>query len=204
MNPRTTLSALTVGALLLLTACTSGAVEPPGLTGSPSPTATPSATPTPEPTPTDGIQVHDDPELGIVFEDVPDLTGAEAEVYNWIATYQKAYWQTLRTNEVAGTFAAFTSAEIQDTMARIASNNTASNARIAGTFRTRISEIVVDGDAASGIKCDDLSQATFTNDEGTYTAKDVGKDVAQLNKLELVRLENGTWYVTRLTGVGTC
>jgi len=204
VNPRTTLSALTVGALLLLTACTSQAAEPPGLTASPTATTTDAPTPTPEPTATDGIQVHSDAELGIVFEDVPDLTGDEAEVYNWIATYQKAFWQTLRTNEVSGTFAAFTSAEIQDTMARIAANNTSGNARIAGTFRTRISEIVVDGDTASGVKCDDLGEATFTNDTGTFTAEDVGKDVAERNKLELIRLDDGTWYVNRLVGDGTC
>ena len=120
MKARTALPALTLG-VLLLTGCTSPAAEPPGLTASP--TSTPTSSPTPEPSPTDGIQVSSDTEAGIVFDDVPDLTGDEAEVYNWIATYQKAFWETLRTNEVSATFAAFTSTEIQDTMARIASDN---------------------------------------------------------------------------------
>lgn len=202
MNPRTTLSALTVGALLLLTACSSGAVEPPGLTASPSPTATPS--PTPEPTPTDGIQVHSDAEAGIIFDDVPDLTGEQAEVYNWIATYQKAFWQTLRTNEVAGTFAAFTSAEIQDTMARIVSNNTRDSVTIAGEFHTRISEIVVTEGTATALVCDDFRQATFTTPEGTFDATEAQQDVPQLGKVELLRIEAGNWYINRETSAGTC
>ncbi|SFK47941.1 hypothetical protein [Cellulomonas sp. KH9] len=203
MTARTLLPVLTVGALLLA-GCTTEAAEPAGLTASPTATSSPTPEPTPSPTPTDGIQVHDDPELGIVFEDVPDLTGDEADVYNWIATYQKAYWQTLRTNEVSDIFATFTSSEIQDTMARIPANNSSSNATIAGTFRTRISDIVVAGDTATGVKCDDLGEATFTNDTGTFTAEDVGKDVAQRNKLELIRVDGGIWYVNRLVGDGTC
>ena len=121
MKARTALPALTLG-VLLLAGCTSPAVEPPGLTAS-SPTT--SATPEPSPTPTDGIQIHSNTEAGIVFDDVPDLTGDEAEVYNWIAIYQNAFWETLRTNEVSNTFAAFTSTEIQDTMARVAADNAA-------------------------------------------------------------------------------
>lgn len=202
MNTRTTLSTLTVGALLLLPACSSPAVEPPGLTASPTPTASPS--PTPEPTPTDGIQVHSDPEAGIVFEDVPDLTGDEAEVYNWIATYQKAFWQTLRTNEVSGTFASFTSAEIQDTMARVAAANTEDDVTIGGTFHTRVFDVVVNGDTATGVKCNDFRDATFTTAEGTFNAVEAQQDVPQRNKLELVRLESGVWYVTKLVGDGTC
>ena len=202
MNPRTTLSALTVSALLLLTACTSGAVEPPGLTGSPSPTAT--SSPTPEPTPTDGIQVHDDPELGIVFEDVPDLTGDEAEVYNWVATYQKAFWQTLRTNEVADTFATFTSAEIQETMAGIAAGNTADGVTIAGTFHTRISNVVVTGDTASAVRCSDFRDATFSNAEGTFNAVEAQWDVPQRSTLELLRLDTGIWYVNKIVDPGSC
>ena len=204
MNPRTTLSALTVGALLLLTACTSQAAEPPGLTASPTATTTDAPTPTPEPTATDGIQVHSDPEAGIVFEDVPDLTGDEAEVYNWIATYQKAFWQTLRTNEVSGTFATFTSAEIQDTMARIVSNNTRDGVGIAGVFHTRITDVVVTGDGATALVCDDFRESTFTTADGTFNATEAQQDIPQLGKVELLRLEDDLWYVNRETGAGTC
>ena len=129
--------------------------------------------------------MQDDTEAGIVFDDVPDLTGDEAEVYNSIATYQKAFWQTLRTNEVSDTFATFTSTEIQDTMARVASNNAAEEARIGGTFRTRISDVVVTGDTATGVKCDDFREATFANNTGDLTLEEAGQDIPQRGKVEL-------------------
>ena len=202
MNARTALSTLTFGALLLLTACTSPAVEPPGLTASPTTTPTPS--PTPEPTPTDGIQVHSDPEAGIFFEEVPDLSGDEAEVYNWIATYQKAYWQTLRTNELSGTLASIASADMQATLQQIATDNAASGVRVTGTFRTRITDIVVTGDTATGVKCDDLREATFATAEHEWTPTEVGTDVPERGTVELTRLDGGVWYINNVLEAGSC
>lgn len=201
MKTRAVLPALVAGALLL-TGCTSPAPE----TADPTPSATPSATPTPtpEPSPTDGIQVHSDPATGIVFEGVPDLTGDEAEVYNWIAIYQKSFWETLRTNEVSSNFAAMSSTEIQDTMARIAANNAAEEARIGGEFHTTISNIVVTGETATGVKCDDFRQATFVNNTGQHTVEEAGQAVPQRGTVELLRLADGTWYINRVVGDGTC
>ena len=172
----------------------------PALTASP----TTSATPEPSPTPTDGIQIHSNTEAGIVFDDVPDLTGDEAEVYNWIAIYQNAFWETLRTNEVSSTFAAFTSTEIQDSMARVAADNAADKVTIGGTFHSRITDIVVTGDTATGVKCNDFREATFTTPEGTFDAKQAQQDVPQRNALRLLRMDNGVWYVNKLVGDGTC
>lgn len=202
MNARTALPSLTVGALLLLAACGSPAVEPPGLTASPSATATPP--PTPEPTPTDGIQVHSDPAEGIVFEDVPDLSGDEAEVYNWIAEYQRAFWQTLRTNEPSSLAAAFTSTEIQENLARLAAANTQDGVTIGGTFHTRIFDVVVMGDTATGVRCSDFRDATFTTAEGTFDAVEAQWDVPQRSTLELVRLDGGVWHVSKIVGGGSC
>lgn len=201
MKTRAVLTVLVAGALLL-TGCTSPAPE----SGDPTPSVTPSATPTPtpEPSPTDGIQVHSDPATGIVFEDVPDLTGDEAAVYNWIATHQNAFWETLRTNKVSATYASMSSTEVQDTAARIAANNASNGVRIGGEFHTRISDIVVTGDTATGLVCDDFRQATFTTDAGEFTAEDVQQNVPERGRLELLRLENGVWYVNRVVGEGTC
>ena len=199
MNARTALPTLTLG-VLLLTGCTSPTVEPPALTASP----TTSATPEPSPTPTDGIQIHSNTEAGILFDDVPDLTGDEAEVYNWIATYQKAFWETLRTNEVSDTFAAFTSAEVQDSLAQPASNNAAHGFRVGGTFTTWIRDIAVTGETATAVNCDDLREATFATDAGTFSAEDVGQGVPQRYRVELLRLDSGTWYINRFVKEGTC
>lgn len=204
MTMRHLLPVTAVAVALLVAGCSSEAAEPAGLTASPTVAPTPSPTPEPSPSPTDGIQVHSDPEVGIVFEDVPDLTGDEAEVYNWIATYQKAYWQTLRTNEVSGILATITSADMQDRLAGIASGNAAGGVSIGGTFRTRISDIVVTGDTATGVKCDDLREATFTTAQREWTPGEVGTDVPERGTVELIRLDDGVWYINSVAEAGTC
>ena len=90
------MSVVVVGVLV---GCTSPQEPLPGLTASATVTAAPSATPTPSPT----ID-YSNPELGIVFEDDPDLTGDEAEVYHWAATYETEYWRTMTTNTVSPKF----------------------------------------------------------------------------------------------------
>ena len=201
MKSRLVLTALLTGTLLL-TGCTPS--DEPTVTAAPTPTATSTPTPAPSPTPTDGIQVHSDPSTGIVFEDVPDLTGDEAEVYNWVAIHQNAFWDTLRTNTVNPAFATISSSEIQDTMARIASNNAAEDARIAGEFHTTISDIVVDGETATAHVCDDFRQATFANNTGELTVAEAGQDVPQRGRVELLRLSEGKWYINRVVSAGTC
>lgn len=201
MKTRSALTALLTGTLLL-TGCTPS--DEPTATAAPTPTATSTPTPAPSPTPTDGIQVHSDPNTGIVFEDVPDLTGDEAEVYNWIAMHQNAFWDTLRTNQVSSMYAPLASAEVQEIAAGIAADNSANGVRIGGEFHTRISDIVVSGDTATGKVCDDFRQATFTTDAGEFTAADVQLDVPERGTVELLRRGEGAWYVTRVTGDGTC
>ncbi|MCC2321355.1 hypothetical protein [Cellulomonas xiejunii] len=135
---------------------------------------------------------------------MPDLTGDEAEVYNWMAMYQKAFWQTLRTNEVAGTFATFTSAEVQASLAKLASDNAAQGFRVGGTFKTWIRDISVTEGTATAVNCDDLREVTFATGAGSFSADDVGQGVPQRYRVELLRLDNGTWYINRITGDGTC
>ena len=205
MSPRTTPPALVVAALLLLTACSSPAVEPPGLTAPP----TTSSTPTPTPAPTNGIQVHSDPATGIVFQDEPTLTGDEAEVYNWVAIYQNAFWETLRTNEPSSVFTSNASTEVQETMQRIAANNAASGVTIGGTYTTWIRDIGISTDEQSGTTtalatvCDDFRQATYTVGEESFTSEEVGTHIPQRNRYELLRVGDD-WYFNRVIADGTC
>lgn len=189
---------------MLLTGCTQA--EQPVIR--PTPTQTSSPTPEPSPTPTDGIQVHSNPETGITFADEPDLAGDEAEVYNWVAMFQNALWDTLRTNTPSTVFMTYASAEVQASMQRIASNNTASGVQIGGTYTTTISDIAITTDdagmtTATATVCDDFRQATYTTDAGTFTAEDVEQDVPQRNTYELLHTGED-WYFNRVIGAGTC
>ncbi len=208
---RRTVAVAVAGVALVLTvsACSGSDPDMPGLTASPTATTTPTPTPTPTPTSTSvaGTVVDlSDPELGIVFEDLPDLSGDEADVYNWMATYRLEYWRTMRTNQPSPAFSVFTSPELAAEMARLAAENTADGWTVDGTFRVTIDDIVVNGDTATARTCDDYSGVTVTATDGPVSLQEAGVDVPLLLDVTLARTPtvDGLWTVLTTTGAGTC
>ncbi|GEL98886.1 hypothetical protein [Cellulomonas terrae] len=187
---------------LLLAGCTSAPAGSPGPTASP----TTSETAAPAPTPTDeGADDLSDPELGIVFEDVPELDGDAADVHNWIATYSTEYWRTMTTNEVSPAFDLIGSADVQATMQGIVDQNVSSQVDIAGVFHARVGDVVVEGDTARGTVCDDYRDVTFTDPNGTYTPDDVGFGEPRHKTLTLTRVpDEDRWLVLTSVVEGTC
>ena len=187
---------------LVLAGCTSEATEPPGPTASP--TASESATPTPTPTPTQ-FQEQSDPELGIVFEDAPVLEGDAADVYNWIATYNKEYWRTMTTNTLSPAFSILASPEVQATMQQVADTNTNIQGSVGGVLHSRIGDIVVNGGTATGTVCDNYRDVTFTDPNGSYTPTDVGFGTPRHKTLTLTRIAaEARWMVLTSVVEGTC
>ena len=192
---------------LVVAGCTGDDPDLPGLTASPTATPTPTPTPTPSPTSIAGTVVDlSDPELGIVFEDVPDLSGDEADVYNWMSTYRAEYWRTMRTNEPSPAFSVFTSPELQAEMARLAAENVADGWTVDGEFHVTIGDVAVDGDTATATTCDDYSAVTVTDAEGPVTLEEAGVDVPLLLEATLTRSAHadGMWMVLTTDRVGTC
>jgi hypothetical protein len=201
VNLRTTLPVATL-ALLLTASCTAGGVEPPGLTAAPT-TSTPTPTPSPTPDP-DGILVQSDPEMGIVLEDPPALTGTEADVYDTVALFEKAYWSTMTTNEVNPTFDILASPEYKAGMERVVAKNVAINADIGGTYRVRISQVTVTGEGeASATVCSDYREVTFADADGPDTPEEAGFGVPQRNTYTLREL-GGAWQVASGEMTGSC
>lgn len=201
MNLRTTLPALTV-VLVLTAGCTAQATEPAGLTAAPT-----TSTPTPPPSPTtapDGILEQSDPALGIVFDDAPALTGVEADVYDTVALFEKAYWSTMTTNEVHPSFDVLASPDLRAGMEEMASGNAANSVSIGGTYRVRISDVTVpDGATATATVCSDYRDATFADADGPDTPEQAGMDVPKLYTYSLREL-GGHWEVATAERAGTC
>ena len=201
-----------VGAFLVavLAGCSGGGQEPAGLstvTASPAPEVSPTPIPTPTPTSILGrVLDMSDPELGIVFDDVPDLTGDEADVYNWIATFEVEYWRTLVTNVASPAFSVFTSAEVQARMEEIAANNTAGQSKVAGVFHVRIADIVVTGDTARATTCDNYGEMLAEDGDGPQTLEEVGLAEPVLLEVTLARnpAGQGLWTIQTSRQVGTC
>ena len=201
-----------VGVLVVgvLVGCTGGGEEPLGLstvTAEPTAEATPTPTPTPTPTSIVGVVLDlSDPELGIVFDDIPALSGDEADVYNWVATYSQEYWRTLKTGESSPAFSVFTSADVKARMEQIASNNAADQFLADGVFHVVISDVSVDGDAARGTTCEDYGQVTFEDVNGPETLEEAGAAEPVLMEVTLARnpAGEGLWTIQTDEKVGTC
>ena len=207
----TTAGALAVGVLAVgaLTGCgDAGGEEPLGM---PTVTTTPTPEPTPTPTPTRtsivGVVLDmSDPELGIVFDEPPALSGDEADVYNWVATYEQEYWRTLLDNEASYAFEVFTSADLQTRMEEIAATNTADQSEFGGVYHVRISDITVDGNTATATTCDDYTEVTIVEPDGPLTLEELDLATPHLEKVTLIRdlRGEGVWIINLVERTGEC
>ncbi|NTW40583.1 MAG: hypothetical protein HGA44_11975 [Cellulomonadaceae bacterium] len=192
-------SVMCVGALV---GCSSAATEPPGLTASPTLSATPTSTPTPMPT---GVIETSDTDLGIVFEDVPDLAGDEAEVYNWVAVYEKEFWRILTTNTVAPTVDMLASPELKATLDALAQSNADDKSVIDGTLHVRVSLIDVQGDSATASVCRDFTAVTVTEDGRLLSPEEAGATQPLRRDMTLLRVPaESRWIVQTSTNAGSC
>lgn len=156
-------------------------------------------------TPSSDAQDMTDPDLGIVFADVPVLRGDEADVYNVIATYEKEYWRTMTTNDVSPAFSVIGSAAVQTLMSGIVDENVAVQADIGGTFQARVSDVAVSGDTAVGRACDDYAAATFTDADGPDTPAEAGFGETRLKEMTLSRVAaERRWVVETVKVLGPC
>jgi hypothetical protein len=194
-------AALLLGALALA-GCTSQAADTPAASTSPPPATT--VAPTPEATPASTVADLSDPELGILFEDVPALTGDEADVYRTVATFQVEYWRTMTTNTVSPGAGVVAAPEMVAVLERIATNNGADSAQIGGTFRTRVSDVEVDGDVATALTCDMYADVTFADVNGSATPEEAGFGDNILLKDTLRRTPEGRWVLGTSERTGTC
>ena len=200
-----------VGGLLVVIAvmagCSAGAKEPVGPTASPTViAASPTATPTPKPTASTGVVLDlSDPALGIVFEKVPDVHGDAADVYNWIATFEKEYWRTFTTNLLSPGMDVIASVEVKANEQSTLDGNVKNGNHIGGVLHVRVGDISVDGDTARGTACEDYASATFADAVKTYTPQEASFGQPRLMEMTLARVPaENRWKVVTLKENGTC
>jgi hypothetical protein len=200
-----------VGGLLvvigLMAGCSAGAKEPGGLTASPTViAASPTATPTPTPTASTGVVLDlSDPALGIVFEAVPDVHGDAADVYNWIATFEKEAWRTITTNQVSPAMDVIASVEVKAQGQATVDGNVRDGSVFGGVIHLRVGGISVDGDTARGTACRDYANVTFSDAGGPDTPEQAGFGQPRLMEMTLARVgAENRWKIITLKGIGTC
>jgi len=191
----------------LIAGCSAAAKEPAGLTASPTATtASPTATPTPKPTASAGVVMDlSDPALGIVFEKAPDVHGDAADVYNWIATFEKEAWRTITTNQVSPAMDVIASVEVKAQGQATVDGNVKNGNHFGGVIHVRVGDLSVDGDTARGTACEDFANVTFSDAGGPDTPEQAGFGQPRLMEITLARVgAENRWKVMTLKGIGTC
>ena len=186
---------LVVGACVtLLAGCAAEKADPPGLTASPTPAARPSA---PEPTPTERTATDlSDPELGIVFDDIPDVTGAAASAHDAAAIFEAENWRSTTTGSVSPALAPFVSPELLRKVEYSVQRNAEDGWSFDGTMHITISDVVVDAATATVSVCSDYENVLFISSDGTppQTFEELGVSRFERTTTRLSTFDDGaTW-----------
>ena len=169
---RTTATAIAAVVVCLLTGCTDGAEEPAGLsTVTDTPPATPEPTPTPTPT---GPVDRSDEEVGIVFVDLPDVTGDALTAIDALTLYEVEEWRAMTTGVLDPSIAFFVSQEVMEIVQAQLDGNAESGWTIDGVLVTTVDIVDADAHTAHATVCRDGVDALYTNAGVTYSAGDVG------------------------------
>lgn len=200
MNRPSVLVAVGVS-VLLLGACSAPAEE---TASDPTPTAVETATPTPTPTPTPTVEAE--PAGPEIVVDEAALEGDAKDVHGWVETFTTEVWRTLTTNEVSPAFSIPPLAAARAQMDALVATNTAAQAQVGGTLHAAISDVVVTGDDATAVVCEDYSDVTYADAEGPKSPEQLVENVRRKVTVTLVRSPQGPgiWALTGYEDAGTC
>lgn len=131
-------------------------------------TAASTSTPEPAPSPTERTTTDlSDPELGVVFDDIPALTGPAASAHDAVALYQVEQWRTLTTGRVSPALAPLVSPELLRKAEYGVQRNTEAGWLFDGTLHISVADVAVDGTTATASVCRDHVEVLFLNTDGS-------------------------------------
>jgi len=175
MRPTIT-TVLAATTLLACAAYTSSSPPDPVTTPATTPTptvATSTPTPTPSPTPAstavtaDGVIDRTDTDLGIVFTDLPDLTGPAIDALNTYTLFETDSWKATTTSKIPGDLAQITSGSVFDTVKTQADTNKKNGYTIDGVNRIAITDVKdTSSTKATIVTCQSDEDWAVTNKSG--------------------------------------
>lgn len=201
---REVVAAVGVLVLSLLAGCDGGGQEPAGLTTvTASPTAT-EPTPTPTPTPTGPVDRSDE-EVGIVFEDLPDVTGDALTALDTLTLFEVEEWRAMTTGAIDSDIAFFVAPEVVDLVQAQLDGNVEGGWTVDGVLTVTVQAIDADAHTAHATVCRDDGSALYTDASGTYTPAELDLPDALLFNAVLSRIdETSPWMLESYDGAGTC
>jgi len=175
---RTTITTvLATATLLACAACTSSDPQDPVTTPAATPTptvATSTPTPTASPTPAstavtaDGVIDRTDEDLGIVFTDLPDVTGPAIDALNTYTLFESDFWKATTTSKIPAELEQLTSPKVYDLVKTQVDTNKKNGYTMGGTNRIAITEVKdVDSTSATIVGCHDFDDWQITKKDGS-------------------------------------
>lgn len=201
---RRAFSGTVIGVLLVgfLASCTGGGKEPPGLTASPSATPeSPSASPTPVDAPID----RSDPDLGIVFTDLPDVTGDARSALDTLTLFEVEAWRAQKGGVMNDVISLIASSEMVALLQAQLDGNAEGGWTLSGELDVAITVEQADAQSALATVCQDWSKVISTQDGVAHTAEDLGEQGGYLFEVPMSRASaDGPWSVVYYERTGTC
>lgn len=192
--------------VLLLAACSGGDRTPDATSSGPTAASTPTlratATPTPAATVV-GVVDRSDPSLGIMFEQIPDVTGAQAAALDTLMRFQVEFWRSRTDGTVSPAITDLATdralAQVKDVVTTNAEDGWTTGGQITSTYddvsgSTRL--VVVD-------LCSDEREATYTKG-GTVTSGVDLPTARQAVRAEVAVQPTGRWAVQTFAPGATC
>lgn len=196
------MTALTV---LVVGACTGEQEPQESPTATSSPTTSPSPTPTPTPEPTaEGPVDRSDPELGIVFEELPEAEDEARAALDTLTLFEVEFWRAQSSGTLGPELSLIADDQpIRVVRAQVDGNND-SGWTLGGTIR--ITAQIEDSaeQAATGTVCRDFTDVVFTHEGTEYTAEELDLDEPEEARVALSRSAEDGWVLTSYTVEDTC
>jgi hypothetical protein len=199
----TTVTAATVALVAAVSGCTAAATEPEGL-ATVTATVAPTASPTPSETPV-GPRDLSDPDLGVAFTALPDVTGDAAVAVEVYQQFEVEFWRALTTNELSPSLDVLASPAAVDWVRAQVEPNTAHGWIATGTLEVALDTTEVAVDRVQLAVCTDWREVTFVNQDGTvYEGDDMGEDARSGMTIVLLPTDGAAWRVETYELSGTC
>jgi hypothetical protein len=196
---------VTVGVLVVgvLAGCGGGGEEPLGLS---TVTAEPTQEVTPSPLPSTGGPVdRSDEAVGIVFEDLPEVTGDALKALDTLTLYELEERRATTTGVFDPSIAMFASPDVVALVQGQVDGNAESGWTVGGVLVSVVDIVDADAHTAHATVCRDASDVLYTNAGATYTAADVGLTDRAFFEVVMSRLDDTVpWMVESYERNGTC
>jgi hypothetical protein len=146
-----------------------------------------------------------DPTLGIVFTDLPDVTGDARSAVNTLTLFEVEAWRALTTGVPSPTIPVIATPEVVALVQAQLDGNAGDGWTLSGELHESVSIDTADAHTATAVVCQDWSEVVSTKDGVPHTSEELGEDGTVRFDVAMSRVaENDPWMVLNYEWNETC